>query len=313
MKKLLLSVIILTLSIAGLYAQQQAQNGGYEDWEDIGSGLEEPVDWSSIKTSDNETLNPIAPVVWEKSSDAHTGSFSLKLFNVSPFPGIVASGTITNGRVHSDMNPDLGYVFTDPDDEQWHTVFTERPDSIAFWIKFFPQDGDSAQIQALLHVGEGTLPATETNQENWVGYARMNIAGTYDTWTRFSVPFTYYNEDDPEYVLIILTSGNGTTPVTDSYALYDDIEFIYNPNGINNIPTSRFNIYGFDNIIYLGDLYNNFNKNSSIEIFSLNGNKIWSAAINSDRVRINNIVSKGIYIVRITSKDESFSQKLFIR
>ena len=284
MKKLLLSVIILTLATFGLDAQQ-AQNPGFEEWEDIISiGLEEPVDWSSIKTSDNEPLNSLAPVIWEKSTDAHNGSFSVKLFNVSPFPGLVAAGTLTNGRVHADMNPDLGYVFTDPNDEQWHTAFTDRPDSIAFWMKFFPQSNDTAQIQVLLHVGEGTLPPQNGNQENWIGYVKFNITGTYDSWTRFSVPISYFNEDDPEYVLIILTSGNGTTPVEDSYALYDDIEFIYNPSGMDDKPTARFNIYSFDDVIYLGDLYNHFNKNSNLEIISLNGNRVWSTAINSERV-----------------------------
>ena len=62
MKKLLLSVAILVLVPFVLFAQQQTQNPGFEEWEEIISiGLEEPVEWSSIKTSDNEILNPVEP------------------------------------------------------------------------------------------------------------------------------------------------------------------------------------------------------------------------------------------------------------
>ena len=66
MKKILIGLISIAISISA-YSQQQPENASFENWETI-SGLttQEPVDWSSIKTSDNSTLNPLAPYVWDQ-------------------------------------------------------------------------------------------------------------------------------------------------------------------------------------------------------------------------------------------------------
>ena len=63
------------------FFSQQLDNNGFENWEDIGTSIEEPIDWSSTKTSDNPSLNGFAPQVIERSSDAHSGSYSAKLTN----------------------------------------------------------------------------------------------------------------------------------------------------------------------------------------------------------------------------------------
>ena len=35
---------------------QQLDNAGFEQWENVGSSDEEPIEWSSTKTSDNSSL-----------------------------------------------------------------------------------------------------------------------------------------------------------------------------------------------------------------------------------------------------------------
>ena len=42
---------------------QQLDNAGFEQWENVGSSDEEPIEWSSTKTSDNSSLNALAPQV----------------------------------------------------------------------------------------------------------------------------------------------------------------------------------------------------------------------------------------------------------
>ena len=54
MKKNLLFIIILVSSIS--LQGQQMQNASFEDWEDAGTVIDEPVNWSSIKTSDAGSL-----------------------------------------------------------------------------------------------------------------------------------------------------------------------------------------------------------------------------------------------------------------
>ncbi len=120
-----------------LVAQQQFENPGFEDWEDAGTVIEEPTNWSSIKTSDaGQIINDAAPVVWAQSDDAHSGNYSLKLFNTAAFT-IVASGTISNGRVHADFNPELGYVYTQHDDDRWHTALAVIPTVLYSGIRHF--------------------------------------------------------------------------------------------------------------------------------------------------------------------------------
>jgi len=313
MKKLFTLGAAFLLMVYFVAAQQQLQNPGFEDWEDISYGLEEPVNWSSIKTSDGgDLINTAAPVVWEQSDDAHSGNYSVKLFNVSVF-SIVATGTLTNGRVHAEFDPEAGYVYTDPEDEQWHTVLTDKPDSVAFWLKYFPEGDDSATVQVLLHVDEGTLPPTPENMANWIAFAEIKVGGTYDTWTKFTAPFTNFSADDPEYVLVVLTSGNGTTPVEGSYALFDDIGLIYNPSGIEDNTMANVYIFTDGENIYMENIPKDFYMNATIDIISLSGNKIFSSRINSDQINISqNAVSKGIYIVRIVGQEKVYTQKLLI-
>ena len=83
MKKILLPILILFLSVSVIFAQQPP-NPSFEEWEDAGTVVDEPVNWSSIKTSDGgEFINNAAAQVWEQSTDAHHGNFSVKLTNVA--------------------------------------------------------------------------------------------------------------------------------------------------------------------------------------------------------------------------------------
>ncbi len=221
--KFILTLLSLIITIT-LFSQQQPENPGFENWEDVGLLVEEPVEWSSIKTSDNGFLNGLAPYVWDQSTDAHTGSYSVKLYNSSVL-GIVAAGTLTNGIVHADMNPDNGYVYTDITNSQHYTTLTQKPDSIAVWAKFFPEPGDIGQVKAVLHTGTAQIP--DPAMTNWIALAQIDIPNETATWTRFSAPFNYFNSTTPEYILFVLSSG-GTVAIEGSTIYFDDIELIYN-------------------------------------------------------------------------------------
>jgi len=307
------SIIITLLVLTSLFSfGQQIENPGFETWEEIGLGPDilEPVNWSSIKTSDDPDINDFAPIAFEKSTDAHSGQYSVKLYNVTLL-GLNVAGTLSNGQYHADFNPDLGYTFTNPDDPKWNTPFNTRPDSIAFWMKFFPVGDDTLQFQALLHVDEGTLPPQPQNEANQVAYTRTDIPGTHENWTRIFLAFDYCDDRDPEYLLMILTSGNGTTPVVGSYALFDDLEIIDDQQSIVDNPLEQVNIFIRDNNLYIKNLPEDLLKNTNIEILDLTGRVIWKDKIYSDEIALPKTSnSKGMYIVRINSLKYSISKKV---
>ncbi|NOX48454.1 MAG: hypothetical protein GXO89_15895 [Chlorobi bacterium] len=311
-KPLLISVMAMILTI-GVFGQQ-IENAGFEDWEDAGTVIDEPVNWSSIKTGDGgDFINNAAPLVWGQGEDAHTGNYSIELFNVFTF-SIVATGSATNGRMHPDFNPDNAYAFTDPTDDRWHTVFTGHPDSVSVWAKYTPQENDTAQVKILLHTGAGTLPPQPENEANKVAYAQINIAGNVDTWTQFKAPFTWFSEDSPEYMLIVITAGNGTQAIEGSKVWYDDLELIYEPAGINDLPANQGLVYVSGNSIYLDKLPQSHLLGSTIEVMSLNASVVFSSSISSNKVNIiDNRISQGLYLVRVYGKEINYTQKVYFK
>jgi len=103
MKQFLL-IGILFFAVAFSLVAQQLSNPGFEAWEDAGTVADEPVKWSSIKTSDaGDFINNFAPVVWGQSADAHSGSYSLELTNVMSI--VLATGTILLMAMSSPILP----------------------------------------------------------------------------------------------------------------------------------------------------------------------------------------------------------------
>ncbi len=294
-----------------LMAQQQINNPGFEDWEDVGIGTDEPTHWSSVKTSDNELLNPSAPVIWGKSTDAHSGNYSLHLFNVATF-GIVATGTMTNGQTHSALPITDGYVFTNLDDDRYHTAFTQRPDSVAGWYKCAPATGDFATVKFALHKGYLALPGDETNLIA-VAYKELPQQ-QINTWTRFAIAFEYVSDENPDYFLSILTSGNGYDAVLGSEVWFDDLAFVYNPHGVNETQVNHFHAYQDNNLLQV-ETGNIPGQNATIALVDMNGKKFFSENITAfSRVSFTvNQLPKGVYMVVLQQDNLIETQKIILQ
>ncbi len=314
MKKILLINFVMLIFVFGLNAQdQQLSNPGFEEWEDVGVGQDEPVKWSTIKTSDNPTINSVAPVTWAKSDTAHSGSYSVRVFNLTTIIGAVATGSVTNGRFHTTFVPEEGYVYTDPEDSQWSEPFTGRPDSVAVWIKFYPTDIDTLQAKFLLHKDEGTLAIQPENEDNVIALAKINLTGVHDEWTRVVAPFVYESNENPEYILAVLTSGAGLNAVAGSMALYDDVEIIYGPDAVNDNMFANTKIFYSDGAVRIGNLPAGMN-NSTVEVIDLTGRVLVKDKLTGDSIDVSDKdIKSGIYIVRIINEKGGFSAKLFIR
>jgi hypothetical protein len=217
-------------------AQEQLEGPGFESWTNAGSATQEPAEWSSLKTSDGGAfLNALVPQLCWRSSDAHTGSYSVELRTVGSAIG-PANGLLTNGRVHAELDVANSYMFTDQGNEQWRTSHTSRPDSLVGWFKASPEAGDRANVGALLHVDDGRLPAFGTEANYIAGASWKAPYATVGTWTRFSTPFQYGDDRTPEWILLILTSGDSAGSVVGSRAWFDDLALIYNIRCTPSVP-----------------------------------------------------------------------------
>lgn len=255
MKRILLSTLIaLTAGLS--YGQGQIENPGFEDnWSTTGVyGSEpEPGEWSGLKSSDDNFLASFAPVTaFQETTDPHTGTYCIRL-TVSSTSN--ANGLLTNGRVHADFNPELGYVFTEPSDSIWHLSFNDRPDSLVFWVKHTPESNtngeDKSKVEILLHDNSlaGELPHNGTTT-HWVGKARADVTGTISNWQRMSVPFMYFNSNTPDYALMVLSAGDSTIALPGTDMWVDDIELIYNPISTSIDPSASQSI----DVCTLGDV-----------------------------------------------------------
>jgi hypothetical protein len=298
-------------------AQSQVENSGFEQWDDIligeGDTIREPVEWSSLKTSDVQALSNFAPVVCKRSNDAHSGDYSVELTNYEVF-SIVANGTVTNGRVHPDLNPEIAYIYTDTMDDRWNTPLVTRPDSIAGWFKYTPQGDDTLQVIVALHRGFGKQP-DEDKTNTWIGEAEYKSPlNTGDEWVRFSAPFNYYSDSIPEYVLIVLNAGSGYTPVVGSIALFDDLELIYNSpqNTLDRWKHPEGFIYQVDyqHLVLKRMEYSSY---QTIRLHDITGKLVWDGTITADQVDISSAnLRKGIYVVTLAGKSHIFSQKIML-
>jgi len=224
----LITGIAPVLFTAAVYGQQ-LDNAGFENWETVRSNIIEPVGWTSLKNTDGGFfMNRLAPDGLERCTEAHTGTYCVKLINKTAM-NIIATGTLTNGAIHSDFDPEKSYVYTDTTDTRLCTRFSAHPDSLAGWFKFYPSGDDKVMVWAVLHTGEGSIPEFGT-KKNWVADALfVSKPVTYGTWTRFSLPFTYYKKGQkPDFIPIVLNSGYGTKAIDGSVAFFDDIQLIYN-------------------------------------------------------------------------------------
>lgn len=301
-------ILLIPMSFQG----QQIENPGFENWEPITSQLSEPVDWNTIKTADNDTIVAVAPVTYEKSTDAHSGNFALKLYNVR-VAGLVATGAICNGRFHAEFDLSKSYSYSDTTDARWHTPFTYRPDSLAGWFKYFPQEDDRAQFKVILHVGECKLPENGT-MPNWVGMAVYNTTAgvTYDGWTRFAVPFDYYKDILPRYLLCVINSGDSTDAVENSFLLVDDLKLIYNPSGI----PERKNDPGFLKVYkdrLMVTIHENEFKGQLFYLTDITGKPVLTQRLDQQMIMLPTGIQPGVYVAVLNGKSSLYTQKIIIQ
>ncbi len=326
MKKHLLFITIFVAGVSffsgKVHAQAQMANSGFEEWDTLAYDpdnnilIVEPARWSSLKSADQ--LADVAPDVCFLTTDAHSGNYAVNLKNISSFT--VANGIMTTGRVHAEMDKTKAYAYTIPEVWEYHMRLSGRPDSIVGWYKYVSKDGDIGSLNFDLHLGAYKKPASPDDSVHLVGSAEF-LTPDHDVtgWTRFSVPFTYFKADTlPEYVLAVVSSGNGFDAKAGSELWLDDLEMIYkdgNTTSVKKLPVSQGKLTSW----YARGVLNvafkkNSNKTFHLSVINIIGKTVYNGEITAnERKQILLNQPQGIYIIRVSDERESFTKKVFIR
>jgi hypothetical protein len=302
MKKIYtLLFIFISISVQA----QIIENPGFEEWETLNNGNPEPVDWSSIQSGTPSTTANLAPQVLFQSTDAHTGDYSMHLKNVFvSIANTVANGIASNGEFLLNLNPQLTNTHTDGSDAGHYTYCTTRPDSIVGYYKYTPVGDDICQVQALLHTGaDDFLP--DPDSTGWIAMATFSSPNAENTeWLRFSAPFEYFSEDNPNYILFNVSSGNGYLAVAGSEAWFDDFELVYNPVGLNEeVANNLLSVYTADRNIVVDLRKFGAGEQFDLEIYSISGQLVRSDITISGYTKEFKMENSGVYICKLQSKD----------
>jgi hypothetical protein len=189
---------------------------------------------------------------------------------------------------------------------------TKRPDSLVGWYKCKPSENDFPTAKALLHTGYASLPQEDSS--TWIGVAYIELSGSeVSEWTRFSTPFEYFNNEVPEFILTILTAGNGLTPVAGSEVWFDDVELIYLGTSVNEFNADDLTVYtsGGKLNVYLRD--NQF-IDGQLSVFDLTGKVIFKRNMQTgSNQQFDLDVKDGIYIVTVKIDDKLITKKVYIQ
>jgi len=127
---------------------------------------------------------------------------------------------------------------TDSYGDTFCQTLTERPDSIAFWVKFTQGTPNAsypyATMSAVITDGSSYQDPEDKVYTNKVATATDNtIATTGGQWVRCVVPFNYLDTDLQPKALLVTFSTNATPGKGsgDDEMLIDDVELIYNGTG----------------------------------------------------------------------------------
>ena len=261
MKKFFTLIALFAISTCAVMAQNQIQNGGFEDWgldagntpkegETVSTKVSEPRYWHSFSSAYG-FFRSFAGNHCFISTDAHSGNYSACIkATTTIFDGITANGTLTTGRLKagsSDANSpenhselDMSKKDEDRNKDPYYQVMTSRPDSIVFWVKYSTgKAGTKANMSAYITDGTYYQAPEDKTYENKVGWAENPNIAPCTKWTRISVPFTYADNGlDPQAIL--LTFSTSATPgggAGDEVLFVDDVELIYkgDVNGDSNV------------------------------------------------------------------------------
>lgn len=244
---------LLFISLFALNSSSQISNSSFENWYSDSTTFSfapfipldtfpfsSPVDWTcsnSITMSGGLHHSQFA----DSTASSFAGSKALYLRTDTIYidaasiylviPGFVLNGNFTlhlsdvlNGN--GGLNPATISGAGVP--------FTAKPKALGFHLKYFPVVDDSCLIWAILK--KGNLKIAE---------ARFNTTQTFNSYTYFEKDFTYFSCENPDTLVILLSSsnpnfttlGSGSTGLQRGSELFiDSVQLVDFANGHNFSP-----------------------------------------------------------------------------
>lgn len=234
----------------------QIKNSGFENFKDNG----EPFAWHGFKSATG-TWAGLAPSTLSSSEDCHGGSLSAVMESGSLF-GKVGNGTMTTGRLNAGSTTpestsncskmDISNTNTDANGDPYYTVMHGRPDAFKFWVKFVPKSSSSlASMSAIITDGTAYQDPEDKSYTNKLATAKNTSIPSNSSWTEFTVPFSYIDENITGQALLVTFSTNATPGGgTSGDKLYvDDIALVYNA-AITSITVKGEALAGFSQETY---------------------------------------------------------------
>ena len=265
---------------------QQIPNAGFESWVAGNSYVAEfPAGWSGSGTF---------PTV-SKSTDAHGGSYAMKLFVGMYFTGIGANR--------------MSYAFSVP-------TSTVQPLYYTYWAKIHLSGTDKFVTNADLTNTGSTLIVTGVNY----GSSYLSSSNNTAVWKQMSFPMV--SNGALPYDSVTLAFYFPTANDTSSYVIIDDLAFSQNPAGIDYVSaeSAMESVYpnpakGMATVVYTI----NDQADVTLDVYDLLGNRISSVLSEKQssgkyRAEINTeTLPDGIYMVNLTVNGQSHMQKLIVQ
>lgn len=241
------ATLLMLVSILNVSLAQQPNNGGFENWDNVGSNTEEPTNWSGMMTGNLCGFCGFGASqrVFRDGTDKHSGNYSARIESTSA-SGVLVNGTITTGQVNApSITPSEGYNMTLRSNANFRHAFASRPDSVVFWAKYnITNNTDSARVSVVIHGDYDVREPQDGASQPFIVAKTVKNFQTGGDWVRISLPINYTGpSSDVQYLLATFTSSYVAGQGNNSAKLWvDDMEFIYNPNTALITPSAAQNI-----------------------------------------------------------------------
>jgi hypothetical protein len=315
------------LFILSAGAQTQITNGGFETWDNPTASNAEPTSFNSNKTgSSTAQIGP--QTCFRDASVVHGGTYSVRVESVQvPIIGTIVNGNVTTGVVNAPTtNKADGYIATvnySSASDIRRMPFTARPDSLVGWYRY-TQGGaaERGKVVAYLHVGNYYDPEAATTHHpdssvNKIASALfLTPVANVGTWTRFSIPFTYFDGRTPSYIMINITSSNDQlTNVAGSKLWVDDLAVASTLTSINNtvVSSQAAKVYCYENTVYV-DFAVRTEEMSTISIYDVTGKLVVTQKISNNKLNSINVygLNSGMYLYQVTGSNFQKAGKFFV-
>lgn len=294
-------------------SQSQLENQYFAAWEDIESRLappgvyQEPVG-NTWATSNEASMLIMGEPSVKKTSDSYIGEYAA-LIKTLFIANRIASGTLFTGKFVLDQ-------FNPLNSTRFGVPFTDRPNYLKGFYKYFPVSNDSCRIASWLTKWNAGAHKRDTIAFATLSYEDSKLAK--NIYTEFDIIYKYYSANSPDSITVIFASsadganfrgGIGSTLYIDEISLEyfplsiqkvkEETDFIVSPNPVSDylVVKSKYSP-----------------KDVKINIYSSNGSLLKTKYLENTNNKISiSELPVGLYIYEIAKPEGMIEKGKFIK